>query len=67
MRHIGILLAVMVFLPVQVDSAPDRPPNILVMMADDWNWPHLPGIDEPNVSMPTFDWLCREEVFYGAQ
>jgi uncharacterized sulfatase len=33
-------------------------------MADDWNWPHLPGIDEPNIDTPTFDWLCKEGVMF---
>ena len=38
-------------------------PNILIMMADDWNWPHLPGIDESIVNTPTFDWLCTARAF----
>jgi len=37
-------------------------PNILLMMADDWNWPHALEVDDPNILTPTFDRLAREGV-----
>ncbi len=38
----------------------DRSPNILIFMADDWNWPHSQDVNDPNIHTPTFDRICRE-------
>lgn len=47
-----------------VQGQKKQTPNILIMMADDWNWPHLPGIEEPNINTSTFDWLREEGVTF---
>ena len=44
-------------------SAAERP-NILVLMADDWSWPHAGALGDKTVKTPTFDKLVREGVLF---
>ncbi|MBT3570145.1 MAG: sulfatase [Opitutae bacterium] len=44
-------------------SAAERP-NILVLMADDWSWPHAQALGDKTVKTPTFDKLVREGVLF---
>jgi arylsulfatase A-like enzyme len=44
------------------DGAPR--PNVLVLMADDWSWPHAGALGDPVVKTPTFDRLAREGVLF---
>ena len=39
-------------------------PNILVLMADDWSWPHAGALGDKTVKTPTFDRLVREGVLF---
>ena len=39
-------------------------PNILVLMADDWSWPHAGALGDKTVKTPTFDKLVREGVLF---
>ena len=39
-----------------------RPPNVLILMADDWNWPQSEGVSDPNLRTPTFDRIAAEGV-----
>jgi len=39
-------------------------PNILVLMADDWSWPHAGALGDKTVNTPTFDSLVREGVLF---
>jgi len=32
-----------------VKDEPERVPNILILMADDWNWPQSEGVSDPNL------------------
>ena len=63
MRNCLLVLALFALSNPSLMGADDRP-NILIMMADDWNWPHLPGVAEPNIETPTFDWLRREGITF---
>lgn len=48
-------------------AAPDRRPNILLALGDDWNWPHAALTDVKVIRTPVFDRLCREgATFYNA-
>jgi arylsulfatase A-like enzyme len=38
------------------------PPHVLVVVADDWSWPHVPGVAETEVSTPNFDRMVAEGV-----
>jgi arylsulfatase A-like enzyme len=39
-------------------------PNVLVLMADDWSWPHAGILGDKTVKTPTFDKLVREGVLF---
>jgi arylsulfatase A-like enzyme len=45
-------------------SAPARRPNILLLLADDWAWPHASCLGDPVVKTPTFDRIAREGVMF---
>ncbi len=45
-------------------STPDKRPNILIFMADDWNWPQALHVYDPNIKTPTFDRIVREGVLF---
>lgn len=48
-------------------AAQARRPNILLALADDWNWPHSATSDVKVVKTPVFDRVCREgAAFYNA-
>lgn len=59
-----ILIVILNLFSITTYGQKNQSPNILIMMADDWNWPHLPGIEEPNIKTPTFDWLREEGVTF---
>jgi len=39
-------------------------PNVLLMLADNWSWPHASYYRDPVVSTPTFDRLAREGMVF---
>ncbi len=39
-------------------------PNILVLIADDWSWPHAGALGDKTVKTPTFDRLVRGGVLF---
>src|SRR5262245_53946502 len=43
---------------------PSAPPNILVIVADDWSYPHAGAYGDKVVKTPTFDRLAREGVLF---
>jgi N-sulfoglucosamine sulfohydrolase len=45
-------------------AEPDRRPNILLAIADDWGYPHASCYGDPVVQTPTFDRLAREGVLF---
>ena len=44
-------------------SAVERP-NIVVLMADDWSWPHAGALGDKTVKTPAFDRMVREGVLF---
>ena len=53
--------------PAWTDTTPSRStgeprPNILLALADDWNWPHSATTDVKVVRTPVYDRVCREGV-----
>ncbi|NNE93385.1 MAG: sulfatase [Verrucomicrobiales bacterium] len=44
--------------------ADEHRPNILVLIADDWSWPHAGALGDPVVKTPTFDRLVAEGVLF---
>jgi len=42
----------------------DKRPSILVLLADNWAWPHASALGDKVVKTPTFDRLAREGVLF---
>ena len=65
-RELGILAPIGVVLVVlacgRVPAEPEQRPNILILMADDWNWPQSQGVSDPNLQTPTFDRIAAEGI-----
>ncbi|MDG1874536.1 MAG: sulfatase-like hydrolase/transferase [Mariniblastus sp.] len=51
-------------LPVQAQSTQNSSPNVVVIMGDDWSWPHASCLGDPVVSTPTFDRIATEGVLF---
>lgn len=45
-------------------NAPDRRPNILFALADDWMWPHASIARDTVVKTPSFDGVARQGVLF---
>jgi N-sulfoglucosamine sulfohydrolase len=63
----GLLaLGYSLWLAVSVSAAEAKPsqPNVLILMADNWAWPHASAYGDPVVSTPTFDRLAREGMLF---
>jgi arylsulfatase A-like enzyme len=41
-----------------------RPPNVLLVIADDWSYPHASAYGDPTVSTPAFDRIAREGALF---
>jgi N-sulfoglucosamine sulfohydrolase len=66
MRLLSLGLALGALLPAGWDvpqPAPSRP-NILVIMADDWSYPHAGAYGDKVVKTPSFDRVAREGVLF---
>ncbi len=53
--------------PLAEVAKPIRPkdrPNILVIMGDDWSWPHASILADPVVKTPTFDRIAKAGVLF---
>ncbi|MBL8176244.1 MAG: sulfatase [Bryobacterales bacterium] len=56
--------ALMAALPMAAARAQEQRPNILLMMADNWAWPHCGAGGDPAVKTPAFDQLAKEGVLF---
>ena len=67
-RTIAPMLCAISLLGVSRDAAAGQDsggrPNILVLMADDWSWPHAGALGDPVVETPTFDRIVREGLMF---
>ncbi|MBL8829195.1 MAG: sulfatase [Planctomycetaceae bacterium] len=54
------------FLATIASAAEAKParPNVLILMADNWAWPHASRYGDPVVKTPTFDRLAREGMLF---
>jgi N-sulfoglucosamine sulfohydrolase len=57
-------LSALCFLALAASYGAAERPNILVLMADDWSWPHAGALGDQTVKTPTFDRLVREGVLF---
>ncbi len=58
----GLIFLVTIFM--QSASAQQAQTNILVLIADDWGWPHASIFNEPELKTPVFDRVAREGLLF---
>ena len=65
LRVIALTLGLMLTATAGARQQPSaRPPNILVIIADDWGYPHAGAYGDRVVKTPTFDRIAREGVLF---
>jgi N-sulfoglucosamine sulfohydrolase len=62
-RFVLSLLALLCF--VTPASAAENRPNILLILADNWAWPHASAYGDRVVETPTFDQVAREGMLFS--
>ncbi len=50
---------------ISLAAEPDKRPNILFALADDWAWPHAGVYGDKVVRTPTFDRVAKEGVLFS--
>jgi len=58
-------LAITGMLARSARAAPADKPNILLLLADDWSWPHAGALGDPVVKTPNFDRIARQGVLFN--
>jgi arylsulfatase A-like enzyme len=58
-------LTVLALLFFGAQPQPAPPPNILVVIADDWSWPHAGAYGDRSVATPAFDRIAREGALFS--
>jgi N-sulfoglucosamine sulfohydrolase len=63
-KYYLFLLAVLFFAasPLRAEQPNKPPPNIVLLIGDNWAWPHASIYGDKVVKTPTFDFLAREGV-----
>jgi len=56
-----VALLMLLFLSVAADA---KQPNILLIIADDWGWPHAGAYGDPVVKTPNFDRVAKEGMLF---
>ena len=64
-RLLGTFVLSFGLTPALPAAEPDRRPNILFAMADDWAWPHAGVYGDKVVQTPTFDRVAKEGVLFS--
>lgn len=50
---------------ISTNEVASERPNILVLIADDWSYPHAGAYADPIVRTPTFDWLAENGLLFS--
>lgn len=64
LSRLACLVLICLWLPPQLARAQNARPNIVILMADNWAWPHASAYRDPVVQTPTFDRLAREGMLF---
>ena len=48
-----------------VAAAPEKRPNFLLILADNWAWPHAGILGDPMARTPAFDRIAREGIVFS--
>ena len=52
-------------LSLSAQTTDSRRPNILLILADNWGWPHAGVLGDPMAQTPVFDRIAREGVLFS--
>lgn len=63
-RIIHRLIILASILPFTLVHAESSRPNILLLIADDWGWPHASIAGEPQLKTPNFDRIARQGLLF---
>lgn len=64
MRLLAAFLLLTAALSAQVADQAEPRPNILLILGDNWSWPHAGAYGDRNARTPAFDRLAREGVLF---
>lgn len=66
-RHVSVLFCcISVLLSLRaVSAAQESRPNILLILGDNWRWPHAGALGDPLARTPAFDRVAREGVVFN--
>lgn len=53
------------FAPVVSQGAEEARPNVLLIIGDNWRWPHAGALGDPMARTPAFDRVAREGVVFN--
>jgi arylsulfatase A-like enzyme len=62
---IGILAIILMSCLVASGPAAETRPNLLLIMADNWSWPHASALGDRLCKTPAFDQLARDGVLFN--
>lgn len=65
LKIIGLAAAVVVGVGMAPAQTRQKPPNILLVIADDWSYPHASAYGDATVSTPAFDRVAREGALFS--
>ena len=58
------ILLIMIFLLLFSVNAEEKKPNILLILADNWAWPHASAYGNKNVKTPNFDAVAKSGTLF---
>jgi arylsulfatase A-like enzyme len=64
LRVLPLALAMLCAVPAAASSLPAARPNLLLILADNWGWPHASALGDPVARTPAFDRVAREGVVF---
>lgn len=65
LRHWILAFAILMAAASSATAAPGKRPNILLILADNWAWPHAGILGDPMARTPAFDRIAREGVVFS--
>ncbi len=64
-NYFPLIVSFLLLLISGCKQEPQKPPNILFAIADDWGWPHAGIYGDPVVKTPAFDRLAKEGILFN--
>ena len=65
LRIVSLAMAIVLAVSMAPAQVGLKRPNILLVIADDWSYPHASAYGDPTVSTPAFDRVAREGALFS--